>query len=466
MTRRILFFFFVSLFFVTLTSCEESSEEMTIGMNESVDTRFQDFYDQLGGQSVLGPAISRLFSNDSGTVYYQYTANSLMVYDTRASARFQYQLASLGREMGVAEPPMNPNSPDGHAIYPGFIDIYRSLGGSRIVGQPLTDVHADPERHRIVQYFDNLGFYQLEGDAPGVVHLLAYGAWKCASHCGYEPRSESIVQSLWAMSGTFDEAVDRLGVAFTGNPLTQQYIAEDGQKEQIFENIVVYANPVRPADIALRPIVELLGVSKAPLALPDDAPGMDFYEIEGGKGHNIPHHFWEYINQHSGFELSGDPITEYKRLSDELYRQCFENYCLDFYPNALDDLKVRPMDLGYNYRNRFFDDQSGAGGAQAVTLQVWETFAVIPPGVEQEIGVMVIDGKKGLKNIELRLTILSPEGTNLTYDFPLTGGNGESYVRLSGIDVPSSTYIEYEVCIVNIEGLDHCVREDYLVWGN
>ena len=168
---------------ITMTSACQSEQDMDNNLDHSnqtiavVDTHFSHFYDLLGGEDVLGSLISPIFSNHGRE--YQYTAAALMVYDPQDVSGQHYQLAPIGIEIGIAEPPSDPASPGGHKVFSGFQGFYEQLGGAQVVGLPLTDVRYNHERGGIEQYFENLGFYQLDSDPPHEIHLISYGAWMC-----------------------------------------------------------------------------------------------------------------------------------------------------------------------------------------------------------------------------------------------------------------------------------------------
>jgi len=331
-----------SLFFVLILLISGCDDEIRPSGNNKnailvVDHRFAEFYDWLGGEEVIGPIISKIFSH--GNNEYQYTAAILMVFVPDANSTDRFQVAPLGLELGVAQPPTNPDSPFGHEVHPDFMDMYIQLGGVRIVGLPLHEAYYNAELGRIEQVYENMGFYQLVNTLPGDVKLLDIGAWKCGEKCGYTSPAERRVQPHQTFDSPFTTAISRLDPSFSGQPLTGPFIAPDGNIEQIFENIVVMAAPDYPGGIRLRPLLELLGV--------DAQAGI----------YSVPEFFMEYINRNSGLELSGNPISEYQTFSSDVSRQCFENLCLDFYANFPEELQVQPAPLGYTYKNLYYPNE-------------------------------------------------------------------------------------------------------------
>lgn len=241
------------LLMIVLGACTDARQEDAPSVTPqgafAVDPLFREFYDLVGGEKVMGPAISPLFSY--GNRRYQYIQAGCLEYDSGAPTSQRFRLASLGLDMGVQEPEnVEPCPPDqlcvnGHIIFPGFVETYRRMGGARFVGKPLTDAHYNTDKLRTEQYFENLGFYWIETDPPDKIYMLAYGAWKCDTHCRYVPSLNSIIDlpslQMPSQSQIFRETVSRLGADFNGFALTDPYQASDGNIEQIYENIVLYA---------------------------------------------------------------------------------------------------------------------------------------------------------------------------------------------------------------------------------
>ncbi|MGD9093675.1 MAG: hypothetical protein PVF74_12575, partial [Anaerolineales bacterium] len=323
------------LMIVLLTACDQQDVVPDPMLNESyeVEPPLREYYEKLGGYDVLGPAISPMRIRDN--VKYQYTVAALLVHDPQAPEIYRFHLSPLGLEMDIAEPPVpRPENGeghyiDGHIIYEDFMPLYKKLGGARIVGRPITEVHYNPEKQRYEQYFESLGFYLREG-APGEdAKCLAYGPWKCDESCRHPPLGDSVVILPKQVGDAFTDAVARLGSDFTGFAITDTYITPDGFTEQVFENVVLVSDPNQPSRVFLRSIVESLDISPDPLVGPKDNPNYNFYEVQGNLGYNVPIHFLDYIAQHGGMEASGPPIGEVTQLKDYVYRQCFTNLCLE-----------------------------------------------------------------------------------------------------------------------------------------
>jgi hypothetical protein len=533
--RKFLLFLIFSILILSISACEgESAGLQTFVGYDQVDPLFREFYEHLGGEGFLGPSISPAF--DANGVKYQYTSASLMVYDPQASASRRFHLAPLGIDLGVYEPAVPPPSQpgsryiEGHIIYDGFIEFYDKAGGARFLGSPITEVHLNPETRRYEQHFENVGLYRIEGEDPGIVHALDYGAWKCSASCRPVPPSNSLVIVHPQPGDLFREAANRMGTDFTGFALTEPYSASDGLVEQVFENMVLAVDPANPGPVILRPITTLLGILPDPLVSPLNAEEYYFYPLQGALGHNIPLHFLEAIEMRGGMGISGQPLTERTALSDRVFRQCFANLCLEEHHNASGAIWVHPAPLGYSYRSvavqggtqavqplvqeselptptmivppavlpetaptvpveqpttmppaetqpiqeqptplppqPTIESFTDSQNLRAITIQVWESYPILAVGQGQEIGVAVFENNLPMRSIEPDLVLTLPDGATRTYYLFPTGEDGQTRMPLDPITAPNGTLIPYQVCILNLMGEQFCVKDSFLIWDN
>ncbi|HEC61536.1 MAG TPA: hypothetical protein ENI27_04710 [bacterium] len=497
----------ITLFLFTSACNDESSKKiLVLAEGSDVDPLFREFYYQQGGLETMGPAISPIFGYEN--VKYQYTVAGLMVFDPLVSANRRFDLAAIGLEMGISEPPVTP--PDqpgvryvnGHIIYPEFVPMYEKLGGARFVGRPITEAHYNPAEKRIEQYFENLGLYSLEEELPLAVHLLAYGVWKCNASCSQSDPSNDIVILPKNTDVRFLEAVRRLGTDFTGYALTEAYFALDGNLEQVFENVVMYSDSNHSGQVFFRPISERLGILPDPLVTPRDDPNFEFISIQGEKGFNIPKSFLDYMAYHGGMDVVGSPISELSQVKDMVYRQCYTNLCLEEHHNASRTLRIRPVPMGYTYRDlsaslvrtpdtlpgqlpedQFedlpetqppiqseiqpqVDDFSATQTLGPIGVLVWEIYPMVTPDQSQEIGVSVFENNLPLRMIEPELILWLPDGSQKTYYMFPTGDDGRTYMQLDPIEAASGTLIPYQVCIFNLRVAKFCVKDSFLIWVN
>jgi len=453
-----------------LTAClnQAGTSPLEVAELYQVDNIFRDFYQKLGGREVIGPAISPLFTQDK--IVYQYTTACLLMYDPQNQ---KYSLAPLGFDMGIVEKPLPGDWSNrghyvgGHYIYPLFQSIFEKMGGIDSVGAPLTEVRHNENMHRFEQYFENLGFFIIDGRTDQRVGLLAYGTWKCDLRCSYLPSLNSRVDISKKKAAPFVKFVTDLETNFTGFALSEPYIATDGNLEQVYENMILFVDPEHPDQVALRPLPDLLAMKSDPLETASHDPNNFFYPVEAEEGYNIPIQFMEYLKSKGGIKYIGPPITRCRQSQSGLLQQCFATLCLEEKRDPYGKIEVAPLPLGYAYRAKFQltaanplpeTDQS------EIHIQLWEQYPMISSDQSQIISASVFIGNNPLPNVEPELVVFLPEKKARVYFMPATGKNGETRLSLDKIDVKSGTLIPYQVCIISSNQLKFCVKDSFLIW--
>ena len=435
----------------------------------AVDPIFAEFYEALGGEEVLGPAISPSTRSDGKTT--QYTETSLMVFDPIEPASTRFKLAPLGISLGVAEgdSPVNTQGDgrviNGHLVNPDFLAVYESLGGARFVGRPLSEANFNVEKQRAEQYFENLGFYQLEGNHE--VHFMPYGAYACDRNCREQNPVAGIPARQPILPDAFLQKTLELGLPFVGKPLTGLHLAADGKQEVIFENLVLVADEDSPNRVEVRPIAEEISLSAQALAQPGDSNLSVFIEIEDGLGYNVPLHFINYLEQFGGLQIAGLPISEVFSPEPGLFWQCFTNLCLQFNLNVEGDQRLQPAPLGADYKAKSYEqvrDFSGSQDIGSIDLRVWEKDTYVASTGSQEIHTAIYEDAKPLKNFEPLLIATMPDGSQRKAYFPPSDEEGCSSIKLAPIDAPNGTLIAYRVCLFGLDGQENCVGDNYLIW--
>jgi hypothetical protein len=260
-----------------------------------------------------------------------------------------------------------------------------------------------------------------------------------------------------------------LNPTLAGTPLTNTYInANDGKQEIIYTNIVVYEDSTGANGLSLRPLPMLLGIPPDPPHQASNITDGIFIATGNGLGYDVPSHFDDYINLNNGYDFIGLPISDYKRINDNLYRQCFENLCLDYHSDEEPGSQIRPMALGRRYKRQQRESGDAANSFAGVTLTVWTSNPLIDSTQAQTIYALVLDGGIPLYNIDLALTVSLPDGSQQTAIFPPTDANGRTSVTISPIAGENADSVIYEVCVDNItdETTPACVVDDFLIWGN
>ena len=486
---------------VLLFGCSPQSSSTQLSTADGiypVDPIFEDFYTDLGGSEYLGPAISQVF--ERGGSQCQYTINSLMCFNPKATGLSRYQLAPLGLELEIQDAPRSIpgiNSPrivDGYSIYPEFIEAYDTLFGALHVGAPLTNPIYNEDQDRIEQYFENLGFYKNSSDPDGKVYLLEYGAYLCDQDCRFSVGS-FIIEDI--NPGDDPESLFGLGVEYLGGtqifgePLSNLYLASDGNYEQVYENVVFFAEQENPGNVQLRELPGILGFQRmepGPKKF-DLKDNMIFYTTDGaqGLGFHVPVVFDDFIMHHGGTKVSGAPMSDPVLYEgNSIPRQCFENLCLDYYREAAEGQKVKIAPLGSRYLELYPVNENMSPEVvqdiqettpevtpqpilpQNISFIMNESSAVITNQDVQTFQVMVFDGvsKAPLAGIqpELRLT-LPLDGSELTFIFDATNENGMTNLSIAPLtDIKITDLVDYQVCVSTADTLE-CVSDTFMVLG-
>lgn len=454
------------------SACSFSSASPTSGSIPGetfpVNSIFNDFYESLGGYEILGPAITPIFLQEN--LQMQYTETSLLVYDPLATPNFY--LAPLGIDLGYSPSgPAGGSNPVSASVFGGFLNLYYQLGGEALVGPPLSEAKLNTEKNRIEQHFTNLGFYQSLDDPDRRAYLLAYGVLACSKDCAYSPPESAIIENGASLEEPFASSAAALGDAFTGEVLAGPHHASDGYLEVIFENLAMYIDPEYPSRTLIRPIVESVGFQRHPLTERMNSDKVVFYIVEDGMGYNIPIIFSDFLSGYGNLTISGPPISELFQLESEIFRQCFENLCLDYHINNDPEERILIAPLGVIYKAYTLQPDETSTGLHVpempsdFQLRVWEASPYITSQQEQTIFVSVFQGSAPASAVETVLSVTLPDGSVGKYFLQPTNEAGQSSIPIPPIPAPNGTMIFYEVCVGD-GTLAVCVQDNFLIWGN
>ncbi len=441
-----------------------------------VDPRFSDLYERLQGEEVLGPPISSKKYIAGTNLEKQYFEGVVMVYDPDNSPR--YYLEPVGTDAGFSDLPNNdPENPgvrylNGFILPADFAQFYDQMGGERWVGLPLTRARLNPDKNRIEQYFENMGFFRFADDPPGAVYLMPYGLWKCAGECSQYPGVNNAgisSQAVEEVESPFGEAIARLGTQFTGKKLSGAYRADDGNIEQIFQHVVLYQDQASPLGVSLRPISLLLGQAGEGYQTKSDQLEGYFLDVDNGAGYYIPLYFLEFIDRYFGFEISGQPISVLEEIREGVSQQCFENYCLLYDAKASSGQQVRILSQGQKYKDLYYKNLQTPSlepvVIRQIQLDIWEQLPQITSQENQQIGACIHEDGLPIVNAQAIVQITVQE-TETEYSFDLTDSGGCSFLTLDPIQAPNGTAVDYQVCFQGLGSEDYCKKDSFLIWGN
>jgi hypothetical protein len=252
----------------------------------------------------------------------------------------------------------------------------------------------------------------------------------------------------------FELSVQRLGWAALGAPLSQPARTADGFIEQAYDNALLFAPENDLSQVRLRPLVRMLNsVPPEPLVEKKQHDQLVFYEVKGGLGHNVPLFFDRFIALHGGRDLSGDPLSEMFVLQpDRIFRQCFENYCLDYDALAPEETRVRMVPLGLDYIRQTDPAQilRSAFTSDTVQLNIEEAHPQLNQGQNQRVTLHVYNRKDGkpMYLVEGTVTLTYPGRPSDTVYFKPTDSTGSSSVDFQvPKDLANMSVVEYRVCL-------------------
>lgn len=446
----------------------------------AVDTIFKEFYQALGGEQILGPAISTLEIRENN-LQCQYVERALMCFNPMATDASRFMLYPLGLQLGIQRDAFPANSVvstgarvvDGFPIYEKFIALYDRLYGARYVGRPLTELRINQDLQRVEQFFENVGFYQNLNDPNGQVYLIPYGAYLCGGSCSSHLNEYwSIVKSNTADQPYASEVARLGGPAVFGSLLLKPQMSEDGNLQQVYTNAIFYAPPDSPNLVRLRPLPLILGYEVQPPAERIVHDQLVYYDINGGPGHNVPKPFDQFIAAHGGRDLAGYPLTEVVRLDDGTFRQCFENYCLLYDMSASEMMRVRMLPLGKEYLER----NPAPPEAQILNIFSKDRIALavsadkptLNDNEEQVIRMVVQQKDTGqpLERVEATLMLQFPDRPSIRYTFSPTDADGTAVLTIpSQPNLANGSRLLYQVCLNLPSEQPICKMDSYLIWN-
>jgi len=431
-----------------------------------VDNQLKEFYVEKGGAAVFGPAIDEVTIQDY--LRCQLMENARICVNTNQRGPGKYSLSPLGRQLGI---PLS-NAVDASGIFSGFLPLINQLG-SENVGQALDVVHYNYNQGRIEQYFEKVGFAIFFNEPAGNVHLLPYGDLVCGASCSFE---SSIVFSpiINQFNSPFENALQYLGgESLTGIALTPAYQASDGYLEQVFTNIVVFAPVDNPDAIQLRNVPVIIGITPSAPGIQqyDVTDNMVFVTVEGELGYHVPLPLDTYLSMHGGLGISGNPIMEITLLQDQgIYRQCFQNLCLDYYPTASEAYKVLPASLGQAYLNVIKPViPGGIIQPDDVILQSNEALPRLSSTEKQTITITLTQKYtgQGIPGMGAVLILRNSDGSEISEtNFPLTDTSGNSSITLNAlVSQQNGDLLLYQACLTGNTTAPICVNGSFLIWN-
>lgn len=471
----ILVFAMTASLFLAACGSDTISAQTSLAPGEyKIDPLLYEYYFDLGGPDLLGPPISALFKNEGS--FCQYTVNVLLCQNPLQTGQERYFFWPISAEMNLGGIEADNPPAGSFTIYPDFSALHQKMDIA--LGAPLGEPVYNYTDQRIEQYFEGAGLYHKFDDDAGVARLLPLGKFACGEKCNnYKARAGDEFKNLNDHNdagSSFAKVVQRLGgEAVFGRPLTDPYQTTDGETEQIYENVVFFATSDNPTLVRIRPITHLLDMYILPPGSPDPNKGnVIFFETGGGLGYHVPLVFDQFIARHGSYELSGVPVADPIYYSEEsVIRQCFEKYCLDYYPDAAPGLKVRLAPLGLRYLNMLQPAVINNNAVQVETgeidLIISEARPEISPYESQRIYIVTLKkgSQEGVADIDVTVT-LYPNMAPTPYHSPPTDQKGWTKIDIPPTpELANGTIVPYEVCLNTLMTEPNCKTDSYLIWS-
>ena len=458
-----------------MTACSQNSGTSTVNDSHegvySIDKSFREFYRSLGGVEILGPGITESFPwND---LQCQYTEKALMCFNSLAKSTERYTLFPIGTNLSQLTNEISQNK-EPISIYKEFLPLYEALKAEQNVGKPITDVRFNPLDQRLEQYFENLGFYRRVDDPSGEVHLLSYGVFACGENCTYPAsRGSAVSNQPFKVDMPFLPTIAKMdNPAAFGEPLTIPFQLENGQIQQVYENVVFIGNSTTIETVRLLDVPVRLGylVAEPVQQYMTTTDGIVFYNVNGANGFHVPIVFDNFIIGHGGREFSGNPIGEYFQIG-EFIRQCFENYCLDYYPNEIEGQRVKLAPLGEDYLRIANLPQEYIiqfkFSPETVALNISQKYPYVNADQPQEIILSAkrIQDNQPIPDVDFTIKLTLPDGSQQEYYSQPTDLKGESKFSFpTYATVKRGRIIAYQVCLNQATEDALCLNNRYLIW--
>lgn len=201
-------------------------------------------------------------------------------------------------------------------------------------------------------------------------------------------------------------------------------------------------------------------------ALPANQPAC---QSIGTGGHHVCYTFLTFFNQNGGIENFGSPLTDMVKENERIV-QYFEYARFEWRPEMAQGRRVLLSKLGEIYFNAneirqdwFIPDPIEGMEPLNLLVSAFPLHAVISESNAQIIYVIVKDQiNVGVEGAQVILTIITPDGQNLTLVMPSTDANGMTSVQFAPV---SQTSGRVEVLVkVDYPGLSKTTRTSYRIW--
>ena len=265
-------------------------------------------------------------------------------------------------------------------------------------------------------------------------------------------------------------------VTILGHPITESYVDPySGFLLQYFENARLEVGPDTQGELGVRltELGVLLGGWDLPLEVErfpiGNNPGCRYY---AESGHQVCHAFLDYYESHGGQAVFGLPITEL-RFENGRMVQYYQDFRLDWYPEAQDGERIRVASLGADhfdlmgYPLSLLEPIVPGDLEDYPVLDIRLSSSVLKPLIgtdeTQQVYLVVSDqNRQPVAGAAALLTITTPDGIQFRM-MPITDGSGVTQIDipLQGSLPGSRIALEYTVVFEDLSAL---TRDSFYIW--
>lgn len=458
---------------ISLTACATPPNSNGVVSGQfSISPLFSQFYESHGGAGVLGVPLSNEINEGGITV--QYFQNAKLEYYPQLPGDHQVILASLGQTyFGLAPCISAASAGDAlyfnncHSVDPAFRDYFESQGGLAFFGYPISERYISQGR-MLAQNFERATIiWESSLPAQNKFGLLPLGAAVCPpAACAADVRSALVVLPPPA-TPTVPAQTDPLtafylnygGSRVFGKNIGSPQLGEDGAREQVYENAVLFEDPSTPVGVALRPLgLNLLGRAEPPV-VPMNGPNTGYF---AKYGHNIAYTVFDFYKANGGEVVFGQPITELQ-TANSFFVQYFEKAVFTVHFNLPPDQIVQLMPLG----RQSFGIQTvtpRTAPPQLLVLRTQPAQKMFDPLVgQQTLTVQVLDENAlPVAGAQAHFVVYTPAG-----DMEFVGATGADGYATYTFGLTSFNPGKYMLYDVRVEygSLQNTAADSFVTWG-
>ncbi|MFP3855157.1 MAG: hypothetical protein ACLFWD_12780 [Anaerolineales bacterium] len=254
-----------------------------------------------------------------------------------------------------------------------------------------------------------------------------------------------------------------------GYPITEGFIDPESQR------FIQYTENARlewvedDGSVQLAPLGELIEGWHPAVESTGDSRGCRYF---AEAGHSTCYAFLEYFNRNGGRELFGLPISEFIIQNDRIV-QYFQNFRLDWYPEAAVGHQIRVAQLGReHFRQAGYDPaylQPGTSGDEAgyrvteLRLTASVQSPSIGPDATQQVYLVVRDQNMlPVPNAAVLLIVHQPDRDRY-FLMPLTDPQGISRTTFQMQQAAHGSVINLELWVMQGE-LEAVARDSFTIW--